>query len=406
MQPQILDTTSPQELGQKLQRVRKRQGITQAAAAEILGAARTTITAIEKGERRIKADELRTLAEAYGQSVGNFLSGRPIIEPPAVLFRSDWSKAKTSDALQSINESVEQLVELATNYYELEQLTDSIRPQSFLPSYRSNGISGIEQEAESLAISERNRLGLGDRPLPPLRALLEKEVGLRIFYLPLHKSNKFSEIYFYDQTLGGCIALNQNHESSVGRCRWSLAHAYAHFLAHRQDPVAFAEGISNGRKPESEYFADSFAVYFLMPTSSLTQHFTDIYQTKGKVTPPDLVRMANDYGVSFEAMTRRLEEMKLVPRGLHDRLINNHKYQPKKAKDELRLTDFPEETKMLSERYIDLAMQAYAEEKVTETQFSNFLQLDRLDARDRFYEWEEKAEQTGRNIDILQLKAA
>lgn len=405
MQQQILDTIDLQELGQKLQRIRKRRGITQATAAELLGVARTTITAIEKGERRIKADELRMLAEAYGQSVGNFLSGRPIIEPPAVLFRSDWSKAKTSEALQSINQSVEQLVELATNYYELEQLTDSIRPNFFLPSYRSNGIASIEQEAESLAISERNRLGLADRPLPPLRSLLESEVGLRIFYLPLHKSNKFSEIYFYDQTLGGCIALNQNHASSVGRCRWSLAHAYAHFLAHRHDPVAFAEG-SNGRKPESEHFADSFAAYFLMPTSSLTQRFTEIYQAKGKVTPPDLVRMANDYGVSFRAIVLRLEEMKLVPRGLHDRLVNNHKYQPDKARVELGLSECPEKAKILSERYIELAMQAYADGKITESQFAKFLQVDRLDARDKFYEWDERAEQTGRNIDVLKLKAA
>lgn len=143
-----------------------------------------------------------------------------------------------------------------------------------------------------------------------------------------------------------------------------------------------------------------------MPTSSLTQRFTEIYQSKGKVTPPDLVRMANDFGVSFEAMARRLEEMKSVPRGLHDRLIDNHRYQPKKAREELGLTEISEETQKLSERYAELAMQAYADEKLTESQFANFLQIDRLDARDKFYEWEEKAEQTWRDVDVLKLKAA
>ncbi|MBV7336956.1 helix-turn-helix domain-containing protein [Chloroflexi bacterium TSY] len=405
MQQQVLDTISPTELGQKLQRVRKRQGITQAAAAELLGVARTTITAIEKGERRIKAAELLALSNAYGQPVGNFLSGRPMIEPPAVLFRSDWSMDASLEASQHIRESVEQLVELATNYYELEQLTDNVRNHYYPRVYRYSDFSGTEQAAESLAISERNRLGLGDRPIQCLRALLEESAGLRIFYLPLHNSNKFSEIYFFDQTLGGCIAINLKHVSSPGRCRWSLAHAYSHFLAHRNAPLASVNTNSNSRKPESEYFADSFAEYFLMPASSLTQCFNEIYQTKEKVTPADLVQIANDYGISFEALVRRLEGMKLVPKGIYDRL-KKRGFQPEKAKEKLGLTDFPEPREMLPERYVELAMQAYDEEKSTESQLANFLQVDRLDAREQYVKWEEKAEQTGRNLDVMQLKVA
>jgi len=185
MQKQILDTISPTELGQKLQRARKREGITQASAAELIGVARTTITAIEKGERRIKSAELLALSNAYGQPVGNFLGNRPMIEPPAVLFRSNWSKSVNPEASQHIQESIDQLMELATNYYELEQLTDRLRNPYYPRPYRHSDVSGTEQAAESLAISERNRLGLGDRPIQRLRALLEESTGLRIFYLPL-----------------------------------------------------------------------------------------------------------------------------------------------------------------------------------------------------------------------------
>ncbi|MEM7536326.1 MAG: XRE family transcriptional regulator [Chloroflexota bacterium] len=403
VQPQILDTISLTELGQKLQRVRKRQGITQAAAAEMLGVARTTITAIEKGERRIKASELLTLSNIYGQPVGNFLSGRPIIEPPAVLFRSDWSKDANSEANQHIRKSINQLTELATNYYELEQLTNNVRNNYYPPPYRFSNISGTEQAAEGLAISERNRLGLGDRPILHLRTLLEETAGLRIFYLPLHNSNKFSEIYFFDQTLGGCIAINQKHAASSGRCRWSLAHGYAHFLAHRNVPVAAI--YTNGRKPENEHFADSFAEYFLMPTSSLTQCFNQIYQAKEKVTPADLVQLANDYGVSFEALVRRLEGMKLVPKGIYDRL-KQRGFKPDDAKKELQLPDFSEPSEMLPERYFALAMQAYDEENISESQLADFLQVNRLDARRHYINWQQKAKQTGRNLDVMQLQVA
>ena len=50
----ILNELDLRELGRELQRARKKQGLTQEAAAVIIDAARTTITAIEKGERRIR----------------------------------------------------------------------------------------------------------------------------------------------------------------------------------------------------------------------------------------------------------------------------------------------------------------------------------------------------------------
>jgi len=56
------------------------------------------------------------------------------------------------------------------------------------PEYRISGLP-ISHAAEGLASQERNRLGLGDGPIPILRDLLEQEVGLRIFYLPLCPSH-------------------------------------------------------------------------------------------------------------------------------------------------------------------------------------------------------------------------
>jgi len=142
-----------------------------------------------------------------------------------------------------------------------------------------------------------------------------------------------------------------------------------------------------------------------MPASSLTQRFNEIYQAKEKVTPADLVEMANDYGVSFEALVRRLEGMKLVPKGIYDRL-NKRDFKPEKAREKLGLSNSPESRKMLPDRYVELTMQAYDEEKITEFQLADFLQVDRIDARDQYISWVEKAEQTGRNLDVMQLKVA
>lgn len=46
-----------------------------------------------------------------------------------------------------------------------------------------------------------------------------------------------------------------------------------------------------------------------MPTTGITRRFSDIRKSKGKVTPYDLVEMAHYFGVSFEALSYRLEAL-------------------------------------------------------------------------------------------------
>ena len=134
----------------------------------------------------------------------------------------------------------------------------------------------IQAAAESLALAERQRLGLGDCPVPLLRDILEQSVGLRIFYLEMPP--KYSGFYSYDEHLGGCIAINIKHPEERRRC--SLDHVYLHFLAHRRKPVIDYED-KYQRKPVSEQLGDAFPDYFLMPTSGLMKRFNDMYRTHG-----------------------------------------------------------------------------------------------------------------------------
>jgi Zn-dependent peptidase ImmA (M78 family)/DNA-binding XRE family transcriptional regulator len=374
MDKNILDTIDMRRLGKELQQARQRQRLTQAEAAEIIGVARTTLTAIEKGERRIRVEELTKLAEAYGRSVGDFVRTRPEIEPVQVQFRSAPQRRPEDEA--RITESIHRLEELCRNYLELEQITQKPLVRNYPQVYQYKGMK-TEPAAEGLAITERNRLGFGDGPIPILRSVLEQSVGLRIFYLPLQPSNSFSAIYFYDHQLGGCIAINSLHPEE--RCRWSLAHDYAHFLADRYQPRVLIED-QYQRVPESERFADSFARYFLMPTSAVKQRFNAMYQEKGRVTPADLVKLANYYGVSFQAMIYRLEEMDLIPTGILEKL-QERKFRVEEARKQLGLSNIPAHRDPLPIGYQKLAVLAYHEGKISEGQLAHFLQTDRLEAR-------------------------
>ena len=368
----VLDNIDMQRLGELLQQARNKCGMTQADAAQVIDVARTTMVAIEKGERRLKPTELIKLARAYGRAVSDFVRQRPVIQPFKVQFREAYRRNEVEE--QQIEPVILRLEELCRNYLELEEIMDAPLPQNYPHEYEVSGMP-IEAAGESIAIAERHRLGLGDGPITLLRDILEQSVGLRIFYLEM--PSKYSGIYSYNEELGGCIAINARHPEE--RRRWSLAHEYLHFLAHRHQPV-FDYEEQYRRKPESERLADSFPDYFLMPTSGLLKRFNDMYQAHGKFTPTNLFTLAHYYGVSIEALVNRLEGMKLLPSGTWERL-RNRGLKVRKVQQELGLKEIPQRTDMIPVHYQHLAIEALDQGLITEGRFADFLSVDRLEAR-------------------------
>lgn len=372
MNNNILDTVDMKLLGRELQQARIRKGLTQETAAGLIDVARTTLIAIEKGERRIRASELIRLAHAYDIQISDAVRNRPELEMSQPQFRGPSLRTEEDNVL--IAPYVEQLKHLARNYFELEYITESPLVRKYPTEYDIQRLP-ISEAAENIAMEERMRLGLGDGQIPLLRDILEQDVGLRIFYYPL--PGKFSAIYLYDKLAGGCIAINSNHPEE--RRRWSLAHDYGHFLTYRQKSTVFIE---NGyqRKPESERLADDFANYFLMPTNGVTRRFNDIRRTKDKITPGDLCILAHYYGVSVEAMTRRLEDLKLLPTGLWDKLKAGG-FKVREAQQQLGLGPLPTKEQKFPMRYMYLAIEAFDQERISEGSLSAFLEVDRLEAR-------------------------
>ena len=153
-----------------------------------------------------------------------------------------------------------------------------------------------------MANRERQRLGLGDQPIPNIRSLLESDVGVRIFFARLPRM--FAGMYIFVDGLGGCMLINSVHPADKQRA--SIAHEYAHLIVDR-----YTAGIDyltiSGRKPANERFAESFAMSFLMPASSVRFRFNEIVNTTGNFQVGDLVKLKHRYSVSMEAMALRLE---------------------------------------------------------------------------------------------------
>ncbi|MBI4321878.1 MAG: ImmA/IrrE family metallo-endopeptidase [Chloroflexi bacterium] len=375
MQQHVLESIDPKLLGRRLQVARKARGLRQEDVAEALGAARTTITAIEKGERRVQPAELITLAALYGRAVSDFVGKREAVEDFAAQFRGTLTHPNQEQVQADLAQGVQDFQRLCEDYAFLDQVNEAALPRAYPPQYPVEGVSP-EGAAEDVASAERNRLGLGEGPVLNLREVLENDVGLRIFFLPL--PSRVAGIFAYTELLGGCIAVNTAHPEE--RRRWTMAHEYGHFLTNRFRPEISILAAYE-RIPPAEGFADAFAGVFLMPTSGLRRRFNESTRlTNGKVTAADICRLADYYFVSVEAMMRRLEELRLLASGTWERL-KDRGFKVRAARELLGLVARAHPDHLLPIRYRLLAVRAYQESKLTEGELAKLLRVDREQAR-------------------------
>ena len=373
MEPNVLQTIDPRDFGRRLQDARKARRLTQAEVAARLDVARTTVTAIEKGERRIQPGELVQLASLLGRSVNDLLRRSTPAEPFVVQFRAMTTNDGKIDALAE--SSVWDFQRLCDDYHELERICDAPLPRKYPPEYEYEG-GTLDRIAEDVAGAERNRLGLGDAPILNLREMLETAVGLRVFYSEL--PSRIAAMFAFTEELGGCIAVNRNHPEV--RRRMSLAHEYCHFLIRRYQSEILA-GQRYERVPTHERFANAFARAFLMPAAGLSRLFHERQRSsKGKFTVADLCTLAYHYFVSVEALTHRLEELRLVPSGTWEVLVQKG-IQVRKTQEALQLSERNVDDQLLPARYTYLAIEAFRRDELTEKQFADFLRVDRLESR-------------------------
>ncbi len=374
MRPNVLDSIDPRALGQRLQDARKARGITQEAVADLLGVARTTVTGIEKGERRLQPAELLRLAGLYGREVNDLLQQRPVTADFAVQFRLALGTAVPDG--EEMEPFRFRFQELCSDYVELERLC-GLPPIRKYPSEYDVRETKPDSAAEEIAANERERLGLGNGPVSGLRELLDNEVGLRIFEMDL--PSRVAGFYVYsDDDLGACVAVNARHPEE--RRRWSLAHEYAHFLVSRFRPdITVLSGYQ--RVPQGERLADSFAARFLMPEVGLRRRVLERRRAPGgQFTAADLLLLAHSYHVSVEALANRLESLELIRAGALD-LLRDKGLRARSAQETLGLPH-AQPAQLLPQRYQYLAVRAFESATITEAQLARFLRCDRLEARE------------------------
>lgn len=386
-----------QRLGQIIQESRKKLGKRQEDIATLLGVSRPIVIAIEKGERGLKPSELVKLQTELHFDLGNVLRDKPHVEPFSVRFRAipSISKVKESDnTLSGIESAIEVFNQLVTDYIELEYILQNSIAKYYPEPYTIRHLP-IELAAEQVANRERSRLELGTAPID-MRSLLDDSIGVRVFMIDM--PSNYSGMFHYSESTGGCIAINKKHPYE--RQQFSMAHEYAHMIAHRIDHPNLISEYSNEKYAE-ERFANAFARYFLMPRVGIQNRFNDLLQERqnGKISLTDIVSLAHYYKVSVTAMTLRLEEMQALRKGTHvsikESKLNINDVQQGMGIESRR------SHQELPLRFRMLAYQAYHQEQISLSLLSKFLRLPIVETR----AFVDKMEDEVSNVDTVDFAA-
>jgi len=370
-----LEEIAPADVGERLRIAREGADISQANAAESIDVARTTLVAIEQGQRRIRMSELQQLAKLYGTSVNALLRQEAIQVDLAPRFRK---LAGSSDS--AVAAAAKLLADLAKAEVELENLLGFKRVRNYPPE-RPILLGDVRAQAEQDAIELRLRLGLGISPVPDIVTLLEMELGVRVYVRRF--DGKISGLFAYDEAIGPCILLNANHPRD--RRTQSAAHECGHFVSTRREPE-----ILHSHEPENsreERYANAFGRAFLTPTRGVTQKFQEVTAGSDRLSRRHVIVLAHFFGVSREAMVRRLEELGLVKPGTWDWFQSNAGITDEQARQVLGDLSIPDAYKADADRPTTLrlnllAAEVYRKGLLSEGQLARLLHLDRVELRE------------------------
>lgn len=365
---------SDQEIGERLRIAREGARVTQAAAADAIGAARTTVVALEQGLRRVRTDELQKLAALYGTSANALLRRESIHVDMIPRFRK-----LTMTADEAALDAVKLLNDLVRAEVELENALGVLRSRNYPPE-RPVLPGNVRQQAEQDAQELRAWLGLGSGPCLDIISLLELQLGIRVFLRPLHGS--ISGLFAFDEATGASMLLNSNHPLS--RLIQTALHELAHFISARLQPDVLTDG--EHRQSREEIYADAFARCFSMPARPVRERFLEITAGQSHFTRRHTILLAHLFGVSREAMARRLEELELVKKGTWNWFVSNGGISDDQVREVLGetvdLTVFRTEARRtVPLRVWLLAREAWKRDIYSEGQLARLLRLDRHELR-------------------------
>ena len=327
-----------------------------------------TLSAIEKGQRKINAHELIMIARLYGRSLDYFLESDIIAPDPIPL----WRKTTKTD----VNQVQRQFLSFLENYNNLEHLLGIKRRwKDVQKNYDRDDFSfdGFER-ADKLGADIHNFLDLGSRPSSNLLNVLENKLRFKTLHLPL--GDGISGASVVDNTIGVGILINTN--DAPWRRNFDLTHELFHIITWN---VFSPEEIGDGTaKTRPEKYADIFASSLLLPESHLRDALKETV-IDNEVRVIDIIELAKDFNVSTDAILWRLVNLKIFKKSAVKKILDSPNFRDLDRNMRRRLYDKDRPSKFPS-RFISLACRCLMNGKISRGTFAEYLEIDRTEIDD------------------------
>lgn len=349
-------------IGERLKKAREALGYTQEQVAEKLNIGRPRYSDIENAKRNVPLNELYRFCEFFGRPLEYFLKEKLALDNGFnVLFRK-------TEGDQEVAKVITEFETLCEKMCTLEEIMEiKIRPTVFKDyTYEKNRLWFW---GKHYASHERDRLGIGQAPLCNLSQILEEKCALKIFYLPIPEQRGIFGMFTYEEDMGGCILINTN--ANFGKQLFSLAHEYAHYIFHKE-----RLGIISYEKEKDtsdESIADHFASDFLMPDEAVKDIFNIRIINRKDLTPEDIIYFAEYFGVSFQSMIYKLNNLKLLSNELKEKFIKETWVTA--VRRSMGILEPERGTFKFPNLYLYLCRKAYQTGKITTSKLAEFLEI-------------------------------
>jgi len=352
-------------LDKRIMAARQAAGFSITESAQKLGFKNyQTLSAIEKGARKINAHELVMMARLYGRTLDYFLESDVAPDPVPL-----WRKTTKTD----INQIQRQFLSFLESYSNLEHLLGLKRRwKDVQKNYDRDdfSVNGFEQ-ADKLGSDIHNFLDLGSRPSLNLLNVLENKLRFKILHLSL--GDGVSGASVVDNILGVGILINA--KDAPWRRNFDLAHELFHIVTWN---VFSPEEIGNGTtKTRPEQYADIFASSLLLPETHLLDALKET-ATDNEIRFVDIIELAKDFGVSSEAILWRLVNLDRLKKSQVQKILDDPDFRDVDRTRRRSLYSEGKPSKFPS-RFISLACRCMLEGKISRGTFAEYLEIDRAE---------------------------
>ncbi len=278
----------------RLKEARESKGLKMTDLANLVGVTRQAISAFEKGLNSPSLEtvfRLSTVLSIPREFFTNNNDSKISISSP-VFFRSQQTALKKERQMSRVK--LKWLIEtfdVISEYLDL--------PSVDLPDFGIEDFESLDaDDIENFAIETRKYFGLGLGPISDLTRLLENK-GIPVV------ATDFGDRVgaFSYRSERGDVFFVREHNSSVCRARFSLAHELGHMILHKSASVDFMEDKQLFQLVESQ--ANHFASAFLMPAETFSREF---FSTKINA----LSSLKKRWHVSMRAMIMRAHSLNLI----------------------------------------------------------------------------------------------